>query len=49
VAYTGYLILAAVEHDALPVFGAVMTAFVLPLTLLTLAIVTVRAWRARFA
>jgi cation:H+ antiporter len=45
-AYTLYLILAAAEHDALPQFGLLMMEFVLPLTALTLAIVTLRSFRA---
>jgi cation:H+ antiporter len=47
VAYTAYLVLAAQQHDALPAFSAVMEAFVLPLTALTLAVVGWRAWRPR--
>ena len=43
-AYTGYVVLAAQQHDALPALSAVMQAFVLPLTALTLAVV---GWRAR--
>jgi cation:H+ antiporter len=46
-AYTCYLILAAVEHDALPAFSATMTLFVMPLTAVTLLVVTARAVRAR--
>ena len=45
VAYTAYLVLAAQQHDALPVFSAVMGGFVLPLTGVTLAVVGWRAWR----
>jgi len=45
VAYTGYLVLDAVGHDALPVFSNVMLWFVLPLTALTLALVTARTLR----
>ena len=41
-AYTVYLILNARAHDSLPAFSAVMLGFVLPLTLLTLAIAYVR-------
>ena len=44
-AYTAYLVLAAQQHDALPAFSAVMEAFVLPLTAVTLAVVGWRAWR----
>ena len=46
-AYTAYLVLAAQQHDALPAFSAVMEAFVLPLTAVTLVVVGWRAWRAR--
>lgn len=45
-AYTLYLILAAAEHDALPQFSLLMLKFVIPLTVLTLALVTVRSVRA---
>lgn len=45
--YTLYLILRSTEHDALPIFSTVMLAFVLPLTAITLAIVTMRALRKR--
>ena len=47
VAYVAYLLLDAADHDALPAFSAVMMAFVVPLTVITLAVVTMRAWRAR--
>jgi cation:H+ antiporter len=46
VAYTAYLILDASQHRALPAFSAVMLKFVLPLTAVTLAVITVRALRA---
>lgn len=46
-AYMVYLLLDAVEHDALPVFSAVMLAFVVTLTVVTLALVTIRALRSR--
>lgn len=45
-AYTLYLLLAAVQHDALPVFSRMMLLFVLPLTALTLAVVALRTIRA---
>lgn len=38
VAYVSYLLLAAGEHEALPAFSTVMLAFVVPLTVLTLAV-----------
>jgi cation:H+ antiporter len=44
VAYTAYLILDAYEHAALPMFSNVMFYFVLPITVLTIAIAL---WRAR--
>jgi cation:H+ antiporter len=46
VAYTTYLILAATEHDALPEFSNAMLYFVLPLTIITLAIVLFREYSA---
>ena len=45
-AYTAYLVLQATEHRALGPFNVVMLAFVLPLTAVTVAIVTVRSVRA---
>jgi cation:H+ antiporter len=42
VAYVAYLILAAQQHDALPVFSGVMLGFVVPLTVLTLVVVMIR-------
>ncbi|MDR7418808.1 MAG: calcium/sodium antiporter [Armatimonadota bacterium] len=42
-AYVLYLILDAVGHDALPAFSGVMLVFVLPLTVLTLAIGVARS------
>lgn len=46
VAYTLYVILDAAQHDALPVFSRVMFVFVMPLTLVTLAVVLFRQLRA---
>ena len=46
-AYIAYLLLDAADHDALPAFSAMMMAFVVPLTVVTLGVVTLRAWRAR--
>ncbi len=43
-AYTVFLVLDAKDHHAIPVFSSVMMWFVIPLTVLTLAIV---AWRKR--
>ncbi len=44
-AYLLYLGLDAAGHDALPLFSAVMVAFALPLTAITLAVVGLRAWQ----
>jgi cation:H+ antiporter len=45
VAYLLYLLLAATDHDALPVFSFVMLAFVVPLTALTLIVLGIDALR----
>jgi cation:H+ antiporter len=45
-AYVAYVILAAQAHDALPAFSGVMLSFVLPLTVVTLAVSAMRARRA---
>ncbi len=45
-AYTTYLLLAAQQHDALSTFGFAMSTVVLPLTALTLIVVSWRAWRS---
>jgi cation:H+ antiporter len=42
VAYTTYVVLAAQQHDALPAFSTAMQWFVIPLTVLTIALVS---WR----
>jgi cation:H+ antiporter len=47
VAYTGYLALSATGHTGLPTFSALMWGFVMPLTAMTLIVVTVRSLRAR--
>jgi cation:H+ antiporter len=46
-AYTAYLLLDAADHDALDRFSAVMTGFVVPLTVLTLGVVTIGEVRRR--
>ena len=38
VAYVAYLLLAAADHDALPAYSTVMLGFVVPITVLTLAV-----------
>lgn len=45
VAYTLYLILDAAQHDALSTFSTIMLLFVVPLTVVTLAVVVVRTVR----
>jgi cation:H+ antiporter len=47
VAYTTYLILKSTQHESLPLFSTVLIAFAMPLTVLTLIIVTLRAWQER--
>lgn len=47
VAYTAYLILAATDHDVLPVFSQAMMMFVVPLTVITLGVVLWREIRRR--
>ena len=46
-AYTAYLLLAASKHDALPVFSQAMLGFVVPITVITLVVVIVRAINAK--
>lgn len=45
VAYTLYLILDAAGHDALPRFSVIMLEFIIPLTVVTLALVVLRSVR----
>ncbi|RIL05890.1 MAG: sodium:calcium antiporter [Proteobacteria bacterium] len=45
-AYAAYLVLDAVGHDALPAYSAVMLEFTMPLTAITIAVVTFRELRA---
>jgi cation:H+ antiporter len=47
IAYTGYLVLSASEHAALPVYGLVMLGFVVPITAMGLGVVAWREWRGR--
>jgi cation:H+ antiporter len=47
VAYTLFLVLDTQQHDAAPLFGSFMLAFALPLTAVTLAVLALRALRAR--
>jgi cation:H+ antiporter len=48
-AYTAWLLLQSQQHDALVTYSLVMRSVVLPLTALTLLVVTTRAWKARAA
>ena len=41
-AYTGYLILAAADHDALPAYSKAMMSFVIPLAIVTLVAAMLR-------
>ncbi len=45
VAYTVYIVLAATQHETLDIFGTVMLAFVVPITVLTLGVVLWRSLR----
>lgn len=45
VAYVLYLVLAATHHESLSTFNLAMIWFVIPLTVLTLSVSTIRAWR----
>jgi len=47
IAYTLYLILSALQHQALPLFTSALAGFFLPLTGITLAICVVRAFRRK--
>jgi cation:H+ antiporter len=47
VAYTAYLVLRAQEHEVLPEFSQIMLVFVIPLTALTLILLTINAIRNR--
>ncbi len=47
VAYAAYLVLAAQQHAALPAFSGVMLGFVLPLTVVTVFVSTLRAQARR--
>ncbi len=42
VAYVAYLALSAQEHSVLPAYSAVMLSFVLPITIITLVVVSIR-------
>lgn len=46
VAYTTYLVMGATQHEALSTFSFVMGAFVIPISVVTLAVLGVRALQA---
>jgi cation:H+ antiporter len=48
-AYTAFLVMTAQRHAAAATFALAMQTVALPLTVITLLIVTLRAWRARRA
>lgn len=47
VAYMGYLILDATDHDSLPIYSGVLGTFVIPLTVITLFIIVAREVRKK--
>ena len=47
IAYTVYLVLDATQHDALHPFRTALVYFAIPLTIVTIAVVTARALRSR--
>lgn len=47
VAYTGYLLLDSAEHDLLPQYSSVMLSFVVPLTVVTLGVLSLAELRRR--
>lgn len=49
IAYIAFLVMTAQQHEARATFALAMQTVVLPLTVLTLAVVTLRAWREQRA
>ena len=47
IAYMAFVVLTSQRHESVATFALVMQTVVLPLTILTLLIVTARAWKAR--
>jgi len=47
VAFVTYVVLAATASAGLPTFRLAMGAFVVPLTVITLLVTTLQAWRPR--
>jgi len=46
-AYTSYIVLAATEHESLPLFSSVMLWFVIPITAITIMVIAVQEFRNR--
>jgi cation:H+ antiporter len=46
-AYTFYILLAALQHEGLPLFTAAMVGFVIPLTIVTLSVSLFRSFRRK--
>jgi cation:H+ antiporter len=49
VAYAGFLVLKATDHESVPMFSGIMLAFVIPITVITFGIVTWKGVLARRA
>lgn len=47
IAYTTYLILNATEHDLLPAFNRVMLYFIVPLTVVTIAVILLQEFKKK--
>ena len=47
VAYVSYLVLDAIDHDSLPIYGKIMLLFVIPLTIITLVILALQQKRSK--
>ncbi len=47
IAYTTYLIMDSTRHASLPSFSTMMIAFVIPITVVTLAVLTLQAIREK--
>ncbi len=48
IAYISYLVFEATQHDILPTFSNVMVLFIIPITAITLVIVSYREFKRRF-
>ncbi|MDP3441583.1 MAG: sodium:calcium antiporter, partial [Ignavibacteria bacterium] len=47
IAYTSYLVLDSTNHDMLPLFNNVMMLFVIPITILTMAVILYRTFKTK--